>query len=101
MFEAVLESIIIFFFTLYIIGQVSVNHTGINSDYWLVSLTIYSSVIMVVTFKLSTHTKFWSAYLLVAILITSLGFYILHMWLTNFTITDYVYGTTLVAWTSI
>lgn len=101
MCEAILESIIIFFFVLYIIGQVSINSTGINSDYWLVSLTIYSSVILVVTFKLATHTKFWSIFLFLAIIITSLGFYVLHMWLTNFTITDYVYGTTVVAWSSI
>ncbi len=101
MIEALIESLIIFFFTLYIISGVSVNSTGINSDYWLVSLTIYSSVIMVVTFKLATHTKFWSSILVVAILITTIGFYILHMWLTNFALTDYVYGTTRVAWTSL
>lgn len=101
MAEALVESLIIFFFTLYIISQASVNSSGINSDYWLVSLTIYSSVIMVVTFKLATHTKFWSSILVVAIIITTIGFYILHMWLTNFALTDYVYGTTLVAWTSL
>lgn len=101
MIEALIESLIIFFFTLYIISGVSVNGTGINSDYWLVSLTIYSSVIMVVTFKLATHTKFWSVFLVIAIVVTTIGFYILHMWLTNFALTDYVYGTTRVAWTSL
>ena len=83
------------------LGSVSVNSSGINTDYWLVSLTIYSSVILVVTFKLATHTKFWSFILVAAILITSIGFYLLHMWLTNFALTDYVYGTTRVAWTSL
>ena len=101
MFEAVIESIIITYFTLYIISQVSVNSTGISSDYWLVSLTIYSSVILVVTFKLITHTKSWSWILILAIIITAFGFYILHMWLTNFKLTDYVQGTTVVAWSSI
>jgi len=64
-------------------------------------LTIYSSVIMVVTFKLATHTKFWSWIYVFSIIIASLGLYVLHMWLTNFTLTDYVKGTTLVAWTSL
>lgn len=77
------------------------NDTGINSDYWLVSLTIYTSVIFVVTFKLGTHTKFWSIFLLLAITITSIGFYVLHMWLTNFTLTNNIYGTTVVAWSSV
>ena len=86
---------------MFIISETSINGTGINSDYWIVSLTIFSSVIFVVTFKLATHTRFWTIYLLISILITSLGFYALHMWLTNFALTDYVEGTTLVAWTSI
>lgn len=90
MLEAIVESIVITIFTFQVIGEVSVNHSGINSDFWLVSLTIFSSVIMVVTFKLATHTRFWSGLLIFSILITSLGFYILHMWLTNFTMTDYV-----------
>ena len=101
MFEALIESLIITFFTLYIISEISVNSSGINSDYWLVSLTIYSAVILVVTFKLITHTKFWSWLLVIAIIVTAFGFYCLHMWLTNFALTDYVQGTTLVAWTSL
>jgi len=56
---------------------------------------------MVVTFKLATHTKFWSWIYVFSIIIASLGLYVLHMWLTNFTLTDYVKGTTLVAWTSL
>lgn len=56
---------------------------------------------MVVTFKLATHTKFWSWIYVLSIVVTTIGFYILHMWLTNFTLTDYVYGTTKVAWTSL
>ena len=72
-------------FTFYVIGQVSVNAEGYNSDFWLVSLTIFSSVILVVTFKLATHTRFWSILLLLSIIITSIGFYILHMWISNYT----------------
>ena len=98
--EAVVESIIITFFTIYVLSNVSINGTGINSSYWLVSLTIYSSTILVVTFKLITHTKFWSWFLVIAIVVTAFGFYCLHMWLTNFTLTDYVQGTTVVAWSS-
>ena len=100
-FEAIVESIIIAYFTLYILSETSLNSTGINPDYWIVSLTIFSSVILVVTFKLATHTRFWTLYLVLSIIITALGFYILHMWLTNFALTDNVYGTTLVAWSSI
>ena len=100
MFEAVVESAIIFFFILYILSNVSVNQTGINTDFWLVGLTIYSSIVLVVTFKLATHTKFWSYMLLGAILFTSFGLYVLHMWLTNYYLTYHIQGTTVVAWSS-
>ena len=90
-------------FTFFVIGQVSVNEDGYNSDFWLVSLTIFSSVILVVTFKLATHTRFWSILLFLSIVITSIGFYLIHMWVSNyahFQMTEYVAGTTYMAWTS-
>jgi hypothetical protein len=37
----------------------------------------------VVTFKLSSHTKFWSVFLFISIIIFSLGLYIAYMWITN------------------
>lgn len=78
----------------------SLNESGINTDFWLIGLTIYTTVILVVTFKLATHTKFWSYMLLLAILLTSIGLYLLHMWVTNFALTDNILGTTRVAWQS-
>lgn len=57
-------------------------------------------MILVVTFKLATHTKFWSILLVATISITSLGFYTIYMWLSNFFLTDNVKGTTYVGWTS-
>ena len=50
---------------------------------------------MVVTFKLSTHTKFWSVALFVCILVFSLGLYIGYMWLSNFYFSDYLKGSVL------
>lgn len=101
MVQAIVQSIIITIFTFFIIGETSVNETGINSSFWLVSFTIFSSVILVVTFKLSSHTRFWSLLLILAIIITTFGFYLIHMWLTNFGyLTEHTDGTTYVAFTS-
>ncbi len=85
----------------YILSQPSLNQDGITSDYWLVGLTIYSSVILVVTFKLSTHTRFWSILLFITILGFSLGFYVIYMWISNYFLSDNIEGTAFIAWTSI
>ena len=47
---------------------------------------------LVVTFKLSTHTKFWSALLFFCIIVLSLGLYIAYMWISNYRFSDYLKG---------
>lgn len=54
---------------------------------------------MLVTFKLSTHTKFWSWILLISILFLSLGMYFAYMWISNYYFSDYVYGSTYMFFT--
>lgn len=54
---------------------------------------------MLVTFKLSTHTKFWSWILLISILFLSLGLYFAYMWISNYYFSDYVYGSTYMFFT--
>jgi phospholipid-transporting ATPase len=60
------------------------------------SLSSFTSVVVVVTFKLSTHTKFWSVILILSILLFSLGLYVAYMWVSNYYLSDYVKGTTIV-----
>jgi len=62
----------------------------------------FTGLMMVVTLKLATHTKFWSIALVVSILLFSLGFYIGYMWISNSVviITDNMLGTPVIAWTS-
>lgn len=79
----------------------SVNTGGYNSDLWLVGMTTFSCVICVVTFKLCTHTKFYSGIFIFCVLILSLCLYLAYMWISNYYITDNIQGTTVVAWTSV
>ena len=55
---------------------------------------------MMVTFKLSTHTKFWSGYLFFFIIVTSVGLYIAYVWLSNWTFTAYMQRTPYMFWTT-
>ena len=43
----------------------------------------YTSVFFIVTFKLSSHTKFWSVILFIAIIFFSVALYIAYMWVSN------------------
>ena len=60
----------------------------------------FSSVILIVTFKLCTHTKFWSYLLIFSILIISIGLYLAYMWVSNFLFSENIKGTTYTAWTT-
>jgi len=54
----------------------------------------------VVTFKLATHTKFWSILLFVCIIGLSLGLYEIYMWISNYYFSNYVKGTTWMFYTN-
>lgn len=60
----------------------------------------FTSVICVVTFKLATHTKFWSVILFIGIIGLSLGLYEIYMWISNWYFSTYVKGTTYMFYTT-
>ena len=88
--EGMLEATVITVIFYFILSDKAVNSNGVSSSYWLVGLTIYSAVIVVVTFKLATHTRFWSILLIITIIFLSLGFYVAYMWISNYALSDHV-----------
>jgi len=61
----------------------------------------YSSVILVVTFKICSHTKFWSGLYIFCVIVLSLSLYLAYMWLSNYFFSNNILGTIKVAWTSV
>lgn len=51
---------------------------------------MFSAAIVVVTMKLSTHTKFWSVMLFTAVSLLSMGFYVAYMWISNYKLSFHV-----------
>lgn len=52
-----------------------------------------------VTFKLATHTRFWSGCLIFSIVILSLALYVAYMWISNETLSNYMFlGVNETAW---
>ena len=55
---------------------------------------------IVVTFKLATHTRFWSFCYLLSILITSLVFFAAYTWISNYALSPPIEGTAYIGWTT-
>jgi phospholipid-transporting ATPase len=87
-------------FTYLVLDQASIDGNGYTGSFWLVGLTVYTAVILVVTFKLASHTRFWSVILFITITVLSVGLYVLYMWISNWALSNYVEGTTYIAYTS-
>jgi hypothetical protein len=69
-------------------------------DYVLLDLFRYSAIILVVTFKLATHTRFWSFCLIFSIAFLSLGLYAAYTWISNYALSPEMEGTPYIAWTT-
>lgn len=85
---------------MFVLDAPALNQNGYNGDMWLMGLTVFSAAIVVVTFKLSTHTKFWSIFLFIAVSILSLVLYVAYMWISNYKLSHHIVGTTFIAWTT-
>lgn len=71
------------------IGNKTLNNHGYNSDLWIVSVSIYTSIIMMCTFKLAIHVRHWTVLILVSIIFCSLAPYLAYVWISNFYFSRY------------
>jgi hypothetical protein len=94
-----------------VFSEISINNKGWSCDLWLLSLNLYvfyfinrfSGLLLIVTLKLATHTKYWSWVLVLSILVTTIGLYIAYMWFSNYKaiLSDHILGTNIVMWRNI
>jgi hypothetical protein len=77
----------------YVISEQSVDKKGHSSDLWMVSIIVYSCIILMVTFKLAIHSRYWSALLIITILFFSLIPYLAYMWISNYKFSPHIIGT--------
>ena len=57
---------------------------GYNSSLWGVSITIYTAIVIIVDLKLAIHTKYWTSFNVIALVIFSLIIYIAYLIISNF-----------------
>jgi hypothetical protein len=70
---------------------------GYNSDLWMISLTVYSAVILINNLKLAMHVRHWTTLLILSMILTSFMPYLGFVWLTNYFIARYVQRTAIMS----
>ena len=98
--EAAILGVIATYLSVEIIGSRPINKHGYNSDLWMVSITIYSIVIILNTIKISMHVRHWTGMFLFAVLVCSLAPYLIYMWISNYSLSKYVAGTVIMSYQS-
>lgn len=56
---------------------------GYSPDLWVVSITIYSTIILIVDVKIALNTKYWTLIMALAIVLTSIIPYFLYVFIAN------------------
>lgn len=74
----------LFFIAKRVLGSQSITIDGYGGSLQIVSITIYTAVIMLDTIKLSIQVRHWTKLLFISILFLSVGPYIAFMWVLNY-----------------
>lgn len=83
---------------IYVIGARTISRNGHNSDLWIVSVSVYSSIIVIATLKLAIHVRHWTLLIAFSIIFCSLGPYLSYVWLSNFFFSRYrIQGTIIMS----
>ena len=56
---------------------------GHNTDYWTMSVTYYTAILLVVDIKLALSTKFWTNFYWLSIVISSLAAFVVYLYMTD------------------
>lgn len=59
------------------------NLDGYTNDLWLLSIYLYSCLILVVDLKLALYTQAWSIFFIIALVVTSLVFYFMYILISS------------------
>lgn len=98
--EAIVQSMIIFYTVYYAISDNPLTREGLNSDYWSISITQFTVIIVVVNIKIMIITKFWTKYFVTAVFIFSIAVYFLFIFFEDTQDWVFVYKTAIMVFKS-
>lgn len=82
--SAVLQSLLVMYVCHITFVDHPVKREGMNSDMWSYSVTFFHAIIIIVNIRLIAFTRLINILNLVAILITSLAFFFIYGWISNY-----------------
>jgi len=77
------HSAIIYIFIFFSRADGVIGDDGKVADLWIFSITLYTSIIFVVDFKLALYTKFWTILFFITLIGLSLLLFIAYMWASD------------------
>ena len=83
--EAILHSLIIFIVPYFAYNGTILSEESYNGDLWSISLSSFTSMMLIVTLKLMVFERFYCWINIVSISICSLGIYFLYVFASNWT----------------
>jgi hypothetical protein len=70
---------------------------GHQADLWMVSITIYSIIIILSNIKIAMHVRHWTGLFIFSVVVCSLAPYLIYIWISNYTLAKYVHGTVIMS----
>jgi len=85
LFFGVLHSVVVFIVPLFIYQDALMTASGENNDMWAFSISSFTAVIFIVTFRLMITSRYFTWINLFCIFFLSLGIYFTYVWASNYT----------------
>jgi hypothetical protein len=85
LFFGVLHSVVVFIVPLFIFEDSLMTSNGQNNDMWSFSVSSFTAVIFIVTFRLMLTSRYFTWLNLFCIFFMSLGVYFIYVWGSNYT----------------
>ncbi len=81
--HGLLYALIVFTIHTLLIGDVTMSSDGDTTDIWYVSITLYTTIVAIVTLRIILYTRFWTWISYVAILIFTVILYMIWLWVAD------------------
>jgi formate/nitrite transporter FocA (FNT family) len=79
------------------VSRLPISPRGHQADLWMVSITIYTVVILINNIKIAMHVRHWTGLFLFSVIGCSLAPYLIYVWISNYTLSKYVHGTVIMS----
>jgi phospholipid-translocating ATPase len=81
--EGLLNGLFIFLIHYFTMNEIILNSSGYNGDFWIFSISMFTSIVFIANMKLAIITQNWTILNWIALLGTSLATYFIYIWISD------------------